>query len=288
MRHRPALPLIWLSLALASVRPIGAQQEALRGNYDLTRPSVPQPGEVFTDVGFDQKLGQRVPLDAPVQDESGRTVPLGTFFGKRPVIFALIYYRCPMLCGQTLNSLTRSMRALTATAGDTYELVTVSFDPKDNPERAARKKQALLETYGRARADRGIHFLTAAPEVVDRLKEAVGFRTRYNPATDEYAHPAGILILAPDGTITRYFFGIDYPPKELQAALDQASAGRVGSPVARLLMLCYDYDPQSGRYTLAVVRLLQLLGSATALLLFGYVGFQLIRDRRRQAAPPAT
>jgi protein SCO1/2 len=286
MPPRIARFLTLLTLALAVTSLARGQQEALRGNYDLTRPTTPEPGEVFNDVGFDQKLGDRLPLDALLRDESGREVRLGDYFGRRPVIFALIYYRCPMLCGQTLNSLTRSMRALTPTAGDGYEVVTVSFDPKDDPQRAALKKKSVLESYGRARADRGIHFLTAAPEVVDRLKDAVGFRTRYNPATDEYAHAAGIVILAPDGTITRYFFGIDYPPKELKGALDQAGAGLVGSPVARLLMLCYDYDPHSGRYTLAVVRLLQVLGSGTALLLGGYVGFQLVRDRRRPRPSP--
>jgi protein SCO1/2 len=196
-----------------------------------------------------------------------------------------------MLCGQTLNSLTRSMRAMTASAGDGYEVVTVSFDPKDTPERAALKKKAVLEAYGRARGDRGIHFLTGEPAEVARLMEAVGFRSRYDAASGEYAHAAGIVVLAPDGTITRYVFGIDYPPKELQASLDQAGAGMVGSPVARLFMLCYDYDPHSGRYTLAVVRLLQVLGSGTALLLGGYVALMLVRDRRRaraaRARPPS-
>ncbi len=273
--------LLLLTLLLLASHPAWAQDS--RASYDLTRPNTtPEPGEVFQEVGFDQRLGESVPLDLPLVDEAGRPVVLGDYFGKRPVVLAMIYYRCPMLCGQTINSLVRTMRAMTPTAGDTFEVVTVSFDPKDTPERAALKKKGVLEAYDRVRGDRGLHFLTGTEANVARLQEAIGFRARYNPSTDEFAHAAGIVILAPDGRITRYFFGIDYPPKELSLSLEQAGAGKVGSPVGRLLMLCYDYDPHSGKYTLAVVRILQIAGSATVLLLGGYIATMLHRDRRRR------
>lgn len=243
------------------------------------------PGQVFQQAGFDQRLGERIPLDLPLRDESGRLVRLGDFFGKRPVILSLVYFRCPMLCGQTLNSLTRSLRALPNTAGDTFEVLTISFDPNDTPARAARKKQSAIEAYDRARGGDGWHFLTGSAETIDALTRAVGFRYRHDPITDQYAHAAGIVVLAPDGLITRYFFGVDYPPKQLRESLDLAAGGQVESPVARLLMLCYDYNPATGRYTLAIVRILQILGTATALTLAGAVAFLIHRDRRQRISP---
>jgi protein SCO1/2 len=243
--------------------------------------SAPPPGTILENVGFDQNLGRQLPLDLPLVDETGAGVKLGDYFGARPVILNLVYFRCPMLCGQTLVSLTRSLRALTISPGAEFDVITVSFDPTETPKLAAAKKQATLQYLGRARADRGWHFLTGEEEAIRCLTQAVGFQYTYNPVKKQYAHAAGIVILSPDGLITRYYLGLDYPSKELKASLEAAAGRKVASPVARLLLLCYDYDPASGKYTLAIVRILQVLGVATALALCAYVVTQLVLEHRR-------
>ena len=240
----------------------------------------PRPGTKLQKAGFDQRLGERGPLNLPFRDESGSVVQLSDYFGKKPVLLTLVYYRCPMLCGQSLVSLTRSLRAMSQSVGDDFEIVTVSFDAKETPELAQAKKQAFLEQYDRPRAYKGWHFLTGDQASIDALAQSVGFRYVYNGSNGQFAHAAGLVILSPEGLITRYFLDIDYPPKEIQSSLAKAQAGLIGAAVGQVLMLCYDYDPTTGKYTLAVVRILQVLGTATALLLGSYVSLMLWRERR--------
>jgi protein SCO1/2 len=237
-------------------------------------------GTMTSQVGFDQKLGARVPLDLHFRDEEGRDTYLGEYLGRKPVILVLLYYRCPLLCSQVLNGLTRSLKPLTLTAGSDFELVAVSISPAETPELASQKRTAYLERYGRSGAEEGWHFLVGAEEPIAELARTVGFRYQYNPQTKLYAHAAGIVILTPDGRVARYFYGIDYPPKDLQNEIKRAAAGQIGSPIGRLLLLCYDYDAATGKYTISIVRLIRVLGTMTALSLGMLVLMMLRRERR--------
>ena len=248
----------------------------------------PRPGTMLQQAGFDQRLGEVIPLNLIFRDESGSRVELASFFGKKPVLLTLVYYRCPMLCGQSLVSLTRSLRAMSKTVGEDFDVVTLSFDADETPDLAAAKKQAFLSYYDRPRADRGWHFLTGDRSSIDTLCKSVGFRYVFNASNGQYAHAAGLVVLSPSGLITRYFLDIDYPPREVQASLERANAERVGSVVGQVLMLCYDYDPATGKYTLAVVRILQFLGITTALLLGSYVVTMLWRERLSSHSQPIT
>jgi protein SCO1/2 len=271
-RYRPIAVLAPLAL-LAAAR--------ARGQEPSVRDDTARPATIVERVGFDQRLGEKIPLDLPLRDEAGRSVRLRDYFGRRPVLLNLVYYRCPMLCGQELTSLVRSLRAMSATAGSNFEVVTVSFDPSEPPALAAAKKRSVLDEYDRPRAGEGWHFLTGPAESIAALARSVGFRYTPIAGTRQFAHAAGLVVLAPDGTITRYFLGLDYPAKDVQASVEQAAAGRVGSPVGRLLLLCYDYDPATGRYTLAVQRVIRVLGVATALGLATLVGTLIWRERRK-------
>ena len=239
------------------------------------------PGTTLSQVGFDQNLDAQLPLDLTFRDESGRTVRLGDYFGSKPVIITLVYFRCPMLCGEELKGLARSLKPLKLSVGEDFDVVTVSIDPTETPEEARTKKEALLERYGRPGAEKGWHFLTGDPSSIDPLARTVGFRYTYNPETKLYAHAAGLVIATANGRLSRYFYGIDYPAKDLQFGLMESSAGKIGSPIARMLLFCYHYDPTTGKYTLAIVGLLRFFGVGTALALGTYVVLMLLRDRRR-------
>jgi protein SCO1/2 len=246
----------------------------------------PAPGSIAERVGFDQHLDESVPLNLTFRDESGRAVSLDGYFHKRPVILTLVYYNCPLLCTQVLNGLTRSLKPLSPSIGRDFDVVTVSINPEETPDLALAKKAAYLGRYDRDRdvSASGWHFLTGDPASIRRLADSVGFRYSYDPKTKLYAHAAGIVILTPEGKISRYFYGIDFPAKDLQYSLQEASAGRVGSPIARLLLLCYDYDAATGKYTLAIVRLLRVLGVATAMALGTYMLLMFRREHRQVSA----
>jgi protein SCO1/2 len=237
-------------------------------------------GNLTDQVGFDQRLGARVPLDLRFRDERGRAVRLGEYLGRRPAILALVYYRCPLLCNQVLNGLTRTLRAVALDAGSGFDVVAVSISPEETPELAGQKRAAYLERYDRPGAERGWHFLVGDRGSIAGLARAVGFRYQYNPRTGLYTHAAGIVVLTPDGRVARYFYGIDYPPRELQDELGRAAGGRIGSPIGRLLLLCYDYDAAAGKYTLSIVRLIRVLGTLTALSLGMYLVVMFRRERR--------
>ncbi len=236
--------------------------------------------ELLQEVGLDQKLNTQLPLDLTFKDESGRSVKLGDYFGQRPVILTLNYFECPMLCTEVLNGLVSSIGVLNFSIGKEFEVVTVSFDPKDTPELARQKKAAYLGRYKRAGAENGWHFLTGSPREIGALTRAVGFRYAYNASVGQFAHASGIMVATPEGRLSHYFYGIEYGPRDLRLALVEAGNHKIGSPVDQVLLACFHYDPSTGRYSLAVMNLVRIAGVATVLLIVG--GIVLLRRRERQ------
>lgn len=237
------------------------------------------------EIGYDQRLHERVPADLVFRDSAGKHVRLGEYFGGRPVILSLAYYECPMLCPLVLDGVLRSLRTLSLDLGRDYTVITVSIDPGETPQLAAATKARMVRAYGRPGAAAGWHFLTGEAAAIRRLSQAVGFRYTYDPAKDQYAHAAGIVVLAPQGTIARYLYGIEFAPRDLRLSLVQAAAGTIGSPVDQLLLLCYQYDPTSGTYTVAIMNVLRLAGIGTALGLGGLMVILFRRERMRSGAP---
>ncbi len=246
-------------------------------------PRAATPG-VLQEVGFDQKLGDRIPLDLQFKDETGRDVRLGDYFGKKPVVLSLVYYRCPMLCTLSLNGLAGALEVLSFVPGQEFEVLTVSFDPKEGPVLAAAKKTAYLARYKRPQADQGWHFLTGPKESTEALTRAVGFRYVWDEATKQWAHPAGILVTTPEGRIANYLFGVEYSPKDLRLAVVAAAGGKIGNAVDQVLLYCYRYDPHTGRYSASILNLVRLAAVATILVLVGFILSTSLR--RGQAAPP--
>ena len=238
------------------------------------------------DVGIDQKLDEQVPLALPFRDESGRNVRLERYFDGRPVILALVYYECPMLCTLVLNGLVSALRTLSFNAGDEFQVVAVSFDPEEGPDLAAAKKQTYLHSYSRSGAEEGVHFLTGRAEAIESLARSVGFRYQYLADIDEYAHGAAIVVLTPKGKVARYFYGVEYPPRDLRLALIEAAENRIGSPVDQLLLYCYRYDPSSGRYTAVVMNIIRLGGVLTVVALSAFMLVMWRREARRQRDRP--
>ena len=232
----------------------------------------------FTEVGFDQHLGDPLPLDLAFRDEAGRDVRLGDYFGARPVILNLAYYRCPMLCTLVLNGIASSAGTLSLAMGRDYDVVTVSIDPRETPQMAAAKKNGYLKEYSQLGKAAGWHFLTGDEASIKRLAEAVGFRYVYDAAKDQYAHPSGVVVATPVGKIAQYFFGIEYAPRDLRLSLVAASSGRIGSMADRLMLLCYSYDPATGHYGAASLTLIRLGGVATVLALGAFVVVMLRRE----------
>lgn len=245
----------------------------------LTAPAAAQQGlpAQAEGVGFDQRLGERVPVEVELVDEAGRPVRLGDLLGGRPAVLALVYFECPMLCGLVQQGMVRSLRDIPLDPGSDLEVLAVSFDPGEGPELARRARQEALALYGREGTEAGWHFLTGDDEALRRLTEAVGFRYNYDEARDEWAHASGIVVLTPDGSIARYFFGIEYAPRDLRLGLVEAAEERIGSAIDRLLLLCFTYDPTSGTYSAMVLRLVRVAGLATIL---GFGLFFLIMWRR--------
>jgi protein SCO1/2 len=232
------------------------------------------------EIGFDQHLDRPVPLDVAFRDEAGAPVRLGDYFGRRPVVLVFAYYDCPMLCTLVVNGLSSALGVLSLDPGKDFEIVTVSFNPRDTPATARAKKAAYLERYKRAGADGGWHFLTGDQPAIDRLTKAAGFRYVWDEPTKQYAHPSGVMVLTPDGRLARYLFGIEYSPRDLRFAIVEASAGNIGSPADALLLYCYHYDPMTGRYGLVVMRALRLAGAATVLALGAFIIVMVRRERR--------
>lgn len=233
------------------------------------RDSLPAP---LRRVGIDQRLNNQVPLDLVFSDENGQEVRLGQYFGRKPVVLSLVYYDCPMLCTQVLNGLTGSLKALKFDVGRDFEVVTVSFDPREKSDLARQKKEAYMARYGREGASAGWHFLTGNEASIIALTEAVGFHFAWDEETRQFAHASGIIILTPEGRVSRYFYGIEYAPRDMQLGLVEASNNKIGSPVDQILLYCFHYDPQTGKYGFAIMNAIRVTGFATffglALLIF--------------------
>jgi len=220
-------------------------------------------------VGLDQRLNEQIPLDAIFKDEMGREVRLGQFFGNKPVVLSLVYYNCPMLCTQVLNGMLGSFKQVAFNIGDQFEVVTVSFDPRETPQLAAAKKDTYVKAYNRSGVSAGWHFLTGDEANIKRLTEAVGFRYLWDKQTNQFAHASGIMVLTPEGKIANYFYGIEYSPKDLRLALVESSQNKIGSPVDALMLYCYHYDPATGKYGAVVMNIMRLGGLVTIVLIVG-------------------
>jgi len=247
-------------------------------------PASEMPGQL-REVSFDQRLGESLPMDATFRDETGQAVTLGELLDGKPGILALVYYECPMLCTLTLNGLASVLGVLEFDAGREFEVLTVSFDPRETPDLARAKKTNYLQRYGRPGAEDGWHFLTGDEESIRRLTESVGFRYTWDEAARQFAHAAGIVVVTPDGRLARYFYGVEYPPKDLRLGLVEAADGKIGGFVDQLLLYCFHYDPATGRYGAAVMRLVQT-GAALMLVVIGV--FFLSNWRRGKARRMAT
>jgi protein SCO1/2 len=235
------------------------------------------------DVGFDQKLNRQVPLGLRFRDENGNSVQLADYFKQKPVILNFVYYKCRDLCPLLLDGVVRSLRAISFNAGNEFNVVTVSFDPQDAPALAAAKKADLIEKYSRPGAASGWHFLTGDQASIQQLTQSVGFRYNYDARTGEFGHATGIVLLTPDGKTSRYFYGIDFSPRDLRLGLVEAAANQIGSPIDQLLLFCYHYDPTTGKYTPLVTNIMRLAGGATVMAIGGFIILMLRRERSSAA-----
>jgi protein SCO1/2 len=232
----------------------------------MSPPSnVRPPG--LQNVGIEQHLDEQVPPNLTFRDETGRAVRLGDYFGKRPMILNLVYYQCPMLCGEVLSGLESALRVLKFDVGKEFDVLTVSFDPHETSEMASAKKAEYLKRYGRSGAAAGWHFLTGPQESIDALTTAAGFQYQYDARTGQFAHATALMVLTPEGKIAQYFYGVEYAPKDLRLALVQASENKIGTVVDQVLLYCYHYDPATGKYGAIISRVLQISAAATILVL---------------------
>ena len=234
-------------------------------------------------VTIAQKLNTQVPFDLQFRDEQGKVVRLGQYFKKgRPVLLNFVYFRCPMLCPMVLEGTTTSLTHLKFNIGDEFDVITVSIDPRDKPVTAARMKEKYVRHYGRLDSAKGWHFLTAHESAVRKLADTVGFQYTYDSSTDQFAHGAALLVLTPDGRTSRYFYGFEYKPRDLRMAIVEASAGKVGTVTDQFLLLCFHYDPATGKYTRNAMLFARAGGVATLLALGGFIGVMFRRERTKQ------
>jgi len=268
-----AVAVVFLALAPAAAAQLASDPMQSVG----VRP------ELLKQVGIDQKLNQSIPLDLTFRDEDGRTVALGQFFGQKPVVLTLVYYNCPMLCTQVLNGVESSLKELSTDIGNQYDVVTVSIDPTESHVLAKTKKEVYVGMYGRPGAAQGWHFLTGDEPQIKQLADAVGFRYAYDPDTKQFAHASAIMLLTPEGKISRYFYGIQYPTRDLRLGLVEASEGKIGSAVDQVLLFCYHYDPATGKYGLLISHVIKAAGALTVLILG--VGMLILFRGERYALP---
>ncbi len=235
-------------------------------------------------VAFDQNINAQVPLNLTFHDETGATVPLSKYIGGgKPTILALVYFNCPMLCTLELNGLVRSTRGMNLVAGKDYQVLALSFNPRETPDLAAEKKAVYMKHYDRPGGAAGWHFLTGKEDQIEKLTSTVGFRYRWDPETMTYAHASGLTILTPQGKVSRYFFGIDYSPRELRLALVDASAGHLGNPIDQVLLYCCVYNPKTGKYSILIWNVIRVFAVLVLIVLLGFVGLMFLREHRRRA-----
>src|SRR5579862_8366286 len=233
---------------------------AAPGQQDLLNMRGVDPKAPLKNVGIDQKLDSRIPLDLPFKDETGNTVKLGDYFGKRPVILAPVYYECPMLCTQILNGLVRSLKAVTFNPGQEFDVVVFSFDARDTAALAAANKASYLKRYDRAGTALGWHFLTGDLESIKALTAAIGFHYVWDAHSNQFAHASGVMVITPEGRVSKYFYGIDYASKDIRLGLIEAAQNKIGTPVDQLLLFCYHWDPSTGKYTATAMNILRVAG----------------------------
>jgi protein SCO1/2 len=257
-------------------------------SFSLVAMSHAQPiiSQLKERIGIDQQLGDQLPLDLAFTDSEGNAVQLRQYFGDKPVILTLVYYECPMLCNQVLNSLLRAMNVLSFGIGTDFDVLTISIDPGETPELAAAKKTEYMKNYRGRDSSTGWHFLTGRQDQIEQLAAAVGFRYEYDEDTDQYIHASGIMVLTPEGKLARYFYGIDFPPRDLRWGLVEAADGDIGNPVDQLLLLCYSYDPMTGKYGLYIRNSLRIGGVATVLALGTFIVVMLRRERKSDPHQP--
>jgi protein SCO1/2 len=271
--------IIGIAILLVLAAVAGAQ--TIPGNVGASSAGLPA---ALVNVGFEPPLNGQVPLNLEFRDETGRDVHLGDYFGHKPVVLALVYYGCPMLCNQVEQGVVGSLKMLSFNAGRDFDVVFVSFDPRESPDMAAQKKVSALSHYGRPDTAAGWHFLTGTKESIDSLTHAANFRYSFSEKTGIFAHASGIMLLTPDGRISRYFYGVEYPSRDVRLGLVDASAGKIGNPIDHLLLYCFQYDPSTARYSAAILRIVRLGGLLTIFaMVLGFVIF-----RRRDLHPPDT
>jgi len=228
-------------------------------------------------VGFEPQLNAPIPLDLPFIDESGSPVRLRDYFKQKPVVLAFVYYGCPMLCNQVEQGVVGALRMLSFTPGRDYDVVFVSFDPRESPDMAAQKKKSALSQFGRPETAAGWHFLSGSKESIDTATKAANFRYSFDAKTNLFAHASGIMLLTPDGRISRYFYGVEYPGRDIRLGLVDASAGKIGTPIDHVLLFCYQYDPSSATYSASILKIIRLGGILTVLCIV--VGILVFRRR---------
>jgi protein SCO1/2 len=258
---------------------LGAAAAGAQAVPSATAPAAQSRPPILQNVGFEPQLNAHMPLDLPFRDETGRNVQLRDYFTQKPVLLALVYYGCPMLCDQTEQGVVGALRMLSFNPGRDYEVVFVSFDPRESPDMAAQKKEVAMTHFRRPETASGWHFLTGSKESVDAVTKSANFRYTFDEKNNLFAHAAGIMLLTPDGRISRYFYGVEYPARDVRLGLVDASAGKIGTPIDRALLFCYRYDPTTARYSASILKIIRLGGILTIL---GLVAGMLIFRRRDQ------
>jgi protein SCO1/2 len=259
-----------LTLAVSTLR-----AQTVPGN---TGPAAAAMPAVLQNVGFEPPLNGQIPLELAFRDETGRSVQLRDYFGSKPVVLALVYYGCPMLCDQVEQGVVGSLRMLSFNPGRDYDVVFVSFDSRETPEMAAEKKRKALAHFRRPETDSGWHFLTGSKESIDAVTKAANFRFSFDAKSNLFAHASGVMVLTPDGRISRYFYGVEYPGRDLRLGLVDASAGKIGTPIDHVLLFCYHYDPAAATYSASILKIIRLGGVLTILCLVGGI----LISRRRE------
>jgi len=267
---------VMTGLLLALIGSASAQMYPGSGMGSMASPPPGQRPPMLQGVGIEQRLDEPIPAGLSFRDETGKPVRLGDYFGKRPLILNLVYYQCPMLCGEVLSGLTSAMGLVNFNLGKDFDVITVSIDPRETPEMAAAKKATFLQRYHRAGAAQGWHFLTGDEPNIQALAKAAGWGYEFDAASGQYAHATAILVLTPEGKISRYLYGVEFPPKDLRLALVEASQSKIGGVVDQVLLYCYHYDPATGKYGAVIVNIMRLAGVVTMLILgvFMFVMFR--------------
>jgi protein SCO1/2 len=273
-----------LTLAFCIAEISAQQQPGMPGSMGMTggivASNVPSKIEHVT---FAQRLGDRLPLDARFTDENGRAVALGDYFGRKPVVLAFVYYQCPMLCPLVMNGISSALKVIPFTAGTEFDVVLISFDPRDTPEAANAKKRAHLQHWAATDTANGWHFLTGTEPEIKRVTSAAGFTYQWDEETQQFAHVSGVLVATPDGRLARYFYGVEFSPKDLRLSLVDSGQGRLGSVVDELLLYCFHYDPSDGKYGAAFMNIMRLGGVLTVGLIVGFIVLMRWRESRHVA-----